>query len=161
MITLRDMIWNDVMSISCDITTPNDPQWAGMNFRENPLWNNLLTFMNALSDISFIDVMWILCGIAPSNDWIHNEQLRISGKNALEFYWHIFINTLPGMFCFDIMSTVCSIAPQNVWTHIEQVWVSGYKLHWNNQMTPKCLLINRPPDIMCIDVMWTYVSLPL
>ena len=38
-------------------------------------------FMNTLPEMIGIDETSIFCGIAPQNDWIHNEQVRVSGKN--------------------------------------------------------------------------------
>ena len=37
--------------------------------------------MNTLTDMIWTDVMLTLYGIALPNDWIHNEQVRVSGKS--------------------------------------------------------------------------------
>ena len=42
-----------------------------------PDWSNQTrpVFMNILPDVICIDVISILCGIAPQDVWIHNEQV--------------------------------------------------------------------------------------
>ena len=65
------------------------------------------------------------------------------------------------MICIDVMLILFGIYPQNDWIHSVQVWVSGYELHWNNEMTPTCLLKNTPADMIRHYVMWIDAALPL
>ena len=58
--------------------------------------------------MNHINVMQLLCDIAPQNDWTHSQQVWISE--------YIFMDTLADMICIDVTSTLYSIASQNDWT---------------------------------------------
>ena len=54
------------------------------------------------------------------------------------------------MICIDVIATLYCIAAHRYWVHRKQVWVSGYKLYWNDQVTP--IFMNTLSDMICIDV---------
>ena len=85
-----------------------------------------------------IDVMRTLCSIDRQIDYLHSQQVWVSGYKTR---WNnqitpIFINTSAYTMCTHVMGTFCSIGLKIDWIHSQQVWVSGYKPQRNNQMSP-------------------------
>ena len=114
-------------------------------------------FINTLPGMICIDVMSTF-SCCPQNDWIHSQQVWVSGDKR---YWNnlmtvIFMNRY--MICIDEMWTWRGNAPQNRCIHNEQVWISGYQPYWNNQMT--AISMKTLPDMIYIDVMSTLHGMP-
>ena len=116
--------------------------------------------MNTLWGMICIDVMPILYGIAPKNDWIPNEQVWVSGYKA---NWNnqtkpMFMNTLPDMICIDVTSIFCGITPKMIESTMSRyefqgriagiikwrlyLWVLGYHSHSGDPRTHICVWMN-------------------
>ena len=132
--TLPDRIWTDVcrlyVTVSLQIigSTANRYEFQGINRLEIIEWClHWFYEYTARYDLNWCMSTWY--DSVPPNDWIHNEQVWVSGYKP---NWNnrtrpMFMNTLPDMSGINETSILCGIAPQNDWIHNEQVWVSRKK----------------------------------